>query len=227
MKPLATTIVGLALIITGLYLGIQAAADIYFHKVSQPTGLALLGAAASILCKEALYHYTIRVGRRIKSQLILANAWHHRSDALSSIAVLLGVAGTRIRPDWYILDSLAALIVSFFIIKVGLEILGNTLRELSDSAPSPEILDRIQACALTVEDVLSAHDLRVRTSGGLYQIEIHIEVDGKLTVAEGHRIAKAVEQCMTEDLDDLGRVIIHVDPADEKNPQPAPLKTGS
>ena len=216
IETLASATVGLALIATALYLGIGAAGNIYGHTVYHPTGLALLGAGVSIVLKEAMYRYTVHIGRRIKSPAIVANAWHHRSDALSSVAVLLGVTGARIKPSWYILDSYAALFVSFFIIKVGLEIVGNTLREFTDTAPQPEILNKIRRCALSVKGVMDMHDLRVRTSGGLYQMETHIVVDRQLTVAEGHRIAKEVESCLIEEMADLDRVIVHVDPAIEK-----------
>ena len=219
IETLASAIVGLALIATALYLGIKAALNIYRHAEYHPTSLALVGAGVSIVLKEALYHYTVRAGRRIKSQLVVANAWHHRSDALSSVAVFLGVAGTLINPSWHILDSFAALLVSFFIVKVGLDVLGNSVREFTDTAPEPEILDKISHCTMTVEGVLDMHDLRVRTSGGLYQMETHIVVDGQLTVAEGHKIAKAVERCLAEEVEDLDRVIVHVDPViEDKEP---------
>jgi cation diffusion facilitator family transporter len=148
--------------------------------------------------------------------LIVANAWHHRSDALSSVAVLIGVAGTLINPSWHILDALAALLVSFFIVKIGLEILRDALREFTDTAPKPEIIGKIQQCALSVNGVVDTHDLRVRTSGGQYQMEIHIVVDGKLTVLEGHKIAKAVEGCLVEDVGNFDSITIHVDPAIER-----------
>ena len=212
IETLASTIVGMALIGTALYIGIQASLTIYRHTEYHPTTLALFGAGVSIVLKEVLYHYTIRTGRRIKSQLIVANAWHHRSDALSSVAVFIGVAGTQINPSWHILDSFAALLVSFFIVKVGLEILRDALREFTDTAPKPEIIGKIQHCALSVNGVVDTHDLRVRTSGGLYQMEIHIVVDGQLTVLEGHKIAKAVEGCLLEDVGNFDSITIHVDP---------------
>ena len=215
IETLASAIVGLALIATGLYLGIEASFNIYRHTEHHPTELALIAAGVSIAFKEALYRYTVLIGRRIKSQLILANAWHHRSDAFSSVAVLLGVTGAFINPSWHILDAFAALIVSFFIIKVGLDILGKTLREFTDTAPRPEIIERLMRLSRAVEGVLDAHDLRVRTSGGFYQAEIHIVVDGQLTVVEGHRIAKTVERCLAAEMDELDRVIVHVDPAIE------------
>lgn len=220
IETLASAIVGLALIATALYLGIEAALNIYRQTEYHPNILALAGAGVSIALKEALYHYTVRTGRRIKSRLIVANAWHHRSDAFSSLAVLLGVAGTLINPDWHILDSFAALLVSFFIVKVGLDILWRCLGEFTDAAPHPEILKKITYCAHCVEGVIDMHDLKVRTSGGLYQMETHIVVDGQLTVTDGHKIAKAVEICLIEEVDDLDRVIIHVDPAvTEKKPK--------
>ena len=216
IETLASAIVGLALIATALYLGIAGVLNIYRHTEYHPTSLALIGAIVSITLKEALYHYTVHTGRRIKSQLVVANAWHHRSDALSSVAVLLGVAGTLIKPSWFILDSFAALLVSFFIVKVGLDVLRNCLREFTDTAPPPEILSKINNCALSVEGVNEVHDIKVRTSGGLYQMETHIVVDGQMTVFEGHRIAKEVEGCLAEEIEDLDRVIVHVDPATEE-----------
>jgi cation diffusion facilitator family transporter len=215
IETLASATVGLALIATALYLGINAALNIYRHIEYHPTGLALIGAAVSIALKEGLYHYTVHTGRRIKSQLVVANAWHQRSDALSSVAVLLGVVGARLKPTWHVLDSFAALLVSFFIVKVGLEILRTTLREFTDTAPQPEILNKIANCIRSVEGVIDMHDLRVRTSGGLYQMETHIVVDGALTVTEGHRIAKAAESCLAEEVSDLDQIIVHVDPAIE------------
>ena len=216
IETLASAIVGLALIVTAVYLGIESALNIYRNTEYHPTGVALIGAFMSIAVKEALYRYTVTIGRRIKSQLIVANAWHHRSDALSSVAVLLGVAGTLINPSWHILDAYAALIVSFFIVKVGLDILRKTLREFTDTAPRPEIMEKLMQLSQAVEGVMDAHDLRVRISGGFYQAEIHIVVDGQLTVTEGHRIAKTVERSLSEEMEELDRVIVHVDPAVER-----------
>jgi cation diffusion facilitator family transporter len=221
LETLASGIVGIALILTALYLGIQAALNIYRHTECHPTLLALVAAGVSVGLKEALFHYTMRVGRRIRSSLIMANAWHQRSDALSSVAVLLGVAGANIKPSWHVLDAYAALFVSFFIVKVGLDILKGTVREFTDTAPPQEILKKIRERTLGVDGVSAMHDLRVRTSGGLHQMEVHIVVDGQLTVNEGHQIAKAVEQTLRKDVADIDRVIVHVDPIiDEKENEP-------
>lgn len=215
LETLASSLVGIALIATAVYLGTKAVLNIYHHVSYRPTGIALLGAGVSIALKETLYHYTVHTGRKIKSQLIIANAWHHRSDSLSSVAVFLGVGGSIINPSWYILDSFATLLVSFFIIKVGLGILGKSLSEFTDTAPSHEVVEKMKNCALSIEGVKGIHDLRVRTSGGLYQMETHIVVDGRLSVIQGHRIAKDVERCLFDEVEDIDRVIVHVDPDDK------------
>ncbi len=215
---------GISLVATAFYLGFQAARDIYLHQESHPNVLAIIGAGVSIIFKEVLYRYTVLAGRRMKSQLVVANAWHHRSDALSSVAVMAGVTLAQIKPSWHIFDAVAALLVSFFILKVGLDILGNTFRELSDTAPNPETMDSIRQCALSTGGVMAVHDLRVRTSGGLHQIEIHIVVDASLTVKEGHRIAKAVEACLVNDIDDVGRAIVHWIRTDSLSGKDFPVK---
>lgn len=212
IETMATALVGLALIGTALGIGIQSAMDIQHHSERHPTALALWGAGISIVAKEFLYHYTVIAGRRAKSPLIIANAWHHRSDAFSSVAVLIGVAVARIHPDWHVMDAYAALLVSFFILKVGIDILKDAVRELVDAAPAPEIVEAISRIALEIPGVLSIHDLRVRSSAGQYQTEIDIVINGEQTVLEGHRIAKAVTKGLHDGIPDMGRVLVHMDP---------------
>ena len=212
LETLSSAIVGVFLIGAALYLGIEAASSIYRGTEYHPTWLALGAAGLSIVVKEALYRYTAHVGQRIRSPVIMANAWHHRSDALSSVAVFLGVAGARIHPGWHVLDAIAALIVSVLIFKVGVGILWQSMAELTDTAPQPEVLDRIRGCIRGVDGVLGHHDLKVRSSGGQYQMEAHIVVKGSLTVIEGHGIAKMVEFSLKEEIEGLNQVIIHVDP---------------
>jgi cation diffusion facilitator family transporter len=214
-ETLASTFVGGALVVVAVYLGVGATLDIFRHTESHPTLLTVGAASLAIILKEVLYRYTIRVGRSIKSAAVQANAWHHRSDALSSVAVLLGVCGAQIHPDWHILDAYAALVVSLFIFKVGLEVLISCTREFTDTAPTPDIIDRVRSCAGTVSGVIETHDIRVRMSGGLYQMEVHAVVDRGLTVVEGHRIAKKIEACLKEEFNELSQVIIHVDPSEE------------
>ena len=219
LETIASFIVGIILIMTGLYLGFVAIKNLYAHVEYHPTKLALFGAGMSIVLKEILYQYTVRTGRKIKSQLIVANAWHHRSDALSSIAVLIGVAGAIIHPAWHILDSYATLLVSFLVLKVGFDIIRTSLLEISDAAPPPEVTEKIKECSIAIEGVLDTHDIRVRMLGGLYQVEIHIEVNGELSVIQGHHISKQVESCLMEAIDDIEKIIIHVDPSPESKPE--------
>lgn len=213
LETLASTLIGGGLLGVAVYVGTKAVWDITRHTEHHPTWLAVCAAGLSVALKEGLFQYTLRVGRRIRSMAVVANAWHHRSDAFSSVAVLLGVLGARIRPQWHMLDAYAALAVSLLIVKVGLEIVWRSLRELIDTAPAAEVLEQIRGCAKGVRGVLEVHDLKVRTSGGIYQMELHVVVDGGLTVRQGHAIAKEVEECLRQDFPDLAQVIIHVDPA--------------
>lgn len=212
LETLASAVVGLALLAVSVEIAAGAIQTISDHSAGQPSWLAVIVAGLSIVSKEALYQYTAVVGGRIKSPVVRANAWHHRSDALSSVAVLMGVAGAQIKPEWHILDAYAALLVSIFVLKAGLDIILKCVREFTDTAPDPEVLGRISTCALGVPGVLDVHDLKVRSAGGLYQMEIHIVVDGRLSVTEGHHIAKEVEDCVIEEVEDAGQVIVHVDP---------------
>ena len=212
IETTASGIVGISLLAVAVFIGYDAAQDIHRHTESHPTWLAIVGASVSILVKEFLYRYTIIVGRRIRSTAVTANAWHHRSDALSSVAVLIGVTAAQIRPDWHILDAYAALLVTFFIVKVALEILRDTFREITDTAPEPEVIDNIIACIRSVPNVIEAHDLRVRTVGGRHELSVHVIVDPNLTVIEGHNAAREVEKCLLGDIEDIGEMTIHVDP---------------
>lgn len=223
-ETISSALVGAALAAVALYLGIGAAVDVHRHTERHPTLLALVGAGVSILVKETLCRYTMRVARRIRSNVLAANAWHHRSDALSSVAVLFGVGAACIRPSWHILDAYAAMAVSLLILKVGIDILWAAFKELTDSAPDPQVVAKIRQCAQGVEGVGEVHDLRVRSSGGLYEVGLHVVVDSHLTVAQGHRIAKEVEACLKEQVESLGQVMVHVDPGEFEDEEGAPVK---
>ncbi len=212
LETLASAVVGLTLIGIGVGLAYDSGLRIYHREAIYPTWPAAVVAAISVIAKESLYRYTIIVGRRIKSMALQANAWHHRSDAFSSVAVLIGLTAALIRPEWHILDAYAALLVSVLIIKVGVDVLLTSVREFTDTAPSPEVMSEIKACAMKVPGVINIHDLKVRTAGGLYHMELHVMVNGELTVIEGHRIAKTVEACLFDEVEDTERIIIHIDP---------------
>ncbi len=213
LETLTAALVGLALMATAGYLGYGAGIDIHHHRQHCPTWLAVAGALVSLVSKEALYRWTMAVGRRIQSAAVQANAWHHRSDAMSSVAVLVGAGAAVVNPAWHILDAYAALVVSLLVLKAGADIVWESVKEFTDHAPAPEVLAEIQACASGVEGVKEIHDLKVRASGGRLQMELHVVVDGSLSVHQGHAIAKEVEACLKKDLPRVERVAIHIDPS--------------
>jgi cation diffusion facilitator family transporter len=212
IETIASAIVGIGLIVVAVFIGVSAAWNIYHHVERRPNWMAIAAAALSIGVKEILYQYTVTVGRRIKSQAVIANAWHHRSDALSSVAVLIGVTGAQIRPEWHILDAYAALLVSFFIVKVGIDVLGGAVKEFADTAPKPEVIARIRGCMQAVEGVKGIHDLKIRSTGGILEIQVHLEVDKTLSIAEGHFIINEARSCLKSAVEDVGEVTVHLDP---------------
>ncbi|MCF8033097.1 MAG: cation diffusion facilitator family transporter [Desulfarculaceae bacterium] len=213
IETLAAQVVAFILIIIAVYIGWEAVGRLTSGRAQYPNWLALAAAVVSIAVKEGLYRYTVAVGRRINSAAVVANAWHHRSDALSSIAVLVGVAGTLINPAWHSLDSWAALVVAALVAKAGVQILWGTIQEMIDTSPRQEVVGNIRACALGVPGVMEVHDLKVRSVGGRYQMQLHIVVDSRLSVVQGHDIAKEVEHCVLGDVKEAVEVVVHVDPA--------------
>ncbi|WP_035218421.1 cation diffusion facilitator family transporter [Desulfatibacillum aliphaticivorans] len=215
LETMATTVVSVFLAAAGIGIGVDAGRAIYFHTTCPPSWIALIGAGLSILVKELLYRYTAHVGNKIKSKVVVANAWHHRSDAWSSVAVFAGVAGAQFNPDLAVLDSYAALLVSFVVLMVGVKMFWATIKELTDAAPDPDTLDRINGCICGVPGVQNVHDLKVRTSADMLQMQVHIVVDGDLSVRQGHSIAKEVEKCLFDEISEVVDVVVHVDPADD------------
>jgi cation diffusion facilitator family transporter len=205
-------IIGLLLIIVGLGISYSAVLSIYNHEPSRPSLFAIYAAASSVIFKEALFWYTLRVGRRLKSLALIGNAWHHRADALSSIAVLAGVGAVYLNPDWYLADSYAALIVTYFVIKVGITLVWAAFKELADTAPDRDVLNDLTECVAEIKGVRQVHDLRSRLSGSQIFVEVHIVVDPELSVRDGHAIAREVKRSLLDDSSGVARVIVHVDP---------------
>ncbi|MBI9075670.1 MAG: cation transporter [Desulfatibacillum sp.] len=215
LETMSTTVVSIFLAAAGIGIGFDAARSIYLKTTCHPSWIALIGAGLSIIVKEVLYRYTVHVGNKIKSKVVVANAWHHRSDAWSSIAVFAGVAGAQIHPSLNVLDSIAALLVSFVVLMVGVKMFWSTIRELSDAAPDSDTLKRITGCICGVSGVQDVHDLKVRTSADMLQMQVHIVVDGSLSVRAGHSIAKEVEQCLFDEISEVVDIVVHVDPDEE------------
>jgi cation diffusion facilitator family transporter len=213
IETMASAVVGISLISVAFFLGYRSVVNVYTHADNYPTYLALAAAILSIVVKETLYRYTVIVGKRIRSQAVIANAWHHRSDAFSSVAVLIGVGGALINPQWHMLDAYAALVVSFFIAKVGFDVLLRSLREMTDTAPSQQFQNSVMNCIRGVSGILSAHDLKIRSMGGTYFLQVHIVVNKDMQVEESHRILNEARELIHQKFDLIGEIIIHVDPS--------------
>ncbi len=205
---------GVVLIITAIGIVVDSAQRLLNPEtLLQPTPIVLLIAAISIFANEGLYQYTMRAARELKSGLLTANAWHHRSDAISSIVVLIGVAGSLLGVPY--LDAFAALGVAFMIGKIGWDQAWISIRELVDTGMEPKAAASIERIIEGVEGVRGVHMLRSRRMGGSYLIDVHIEVDERLSVSEGHKIAEYVRLKLIESDKDISNALVHIDPEDD------------
>ncbi len=216
-ETLATLFVSLVLLGVAVMLFVNGVVDIvsalHGEVLETPGLVALIAAAASIVIKEILYRYTVRCGKKLNSQVVVANAWHHRSDALSSIGVLVGVAGAMLLGgSWSILDPIAATIVSVFIAKVAYNLLIPSLEELLERSLPKEVEQRILDIILSVDGVSSPHHLRTRRIGNAYAIEVHIRMDGNLTLTQAHAVTTTVERLLKQEFGDSTHVGIHTEP---------------
>ena len=214
-ETIATVILGIGLVVVAG--GI--AWDIY-ERILQPERILIpkqsaLGIAAiSILLNEWLYQYTKRVALITRSKLLLANAWHHRSDAISSIVVLIGVAGSLLGYIWA--DAIAAVIVAMMVAKIGINLVSESIKELVDTGLSEEVVDDIRAEIAATEGVRNIHLLRTRQMGEDALVDAHIVVNSRITVSEGHMIADVVRDVLIEKFDDVQEVLVHVDPENDE-----------
>ena len=214
-ETLATAALGVVLVLVAL--GI--AADALFRlatpeQLSLPAQITLWIAGLAILSKEALYHYTAIAARRIRSKMLQANAWHHRSDAISSVVVLFGILGALAGLPF--LDAVAAVVVAVLVAKIGWELAWDALRELVDTALEPERVQAIRAAIEAVPGVQGLHQLRTRRVGHEALADVHILVAGRASVSEGHQISETVRQCLVREIDELSDVTVHIDPEDDE-----------
>ena len=222
-ETLATVGLGLFLVLVALGIAYDAAHRVFDEGVQTvPHPFTLAIALFSILSNEGLYHLTYRVGVRINSKMLIANAWHHRSDAVSSIVVLIGIAGAELGMP--ILDPVAAIIVALMIAKIGYDLGYHSMRELVDTALDPEIVEQIKEKILENEEVLEMHMLRTRRMGHTALVDVHILVQPKLSVSEGHHISESVEYSLIKSFDEINDVTVHIDPEnDEREARSASL----
>lgn len=211
IETLITVWIAALLVAVGFWLG-WGAIERLNEPAIQPLTIASIAPFVSIFAKEILFRRTRAVGKKIHSSALIANAWHHRSDALSSIPALLAVVAASINPAWAFLDSIGALIISLLIMKVAWDIAAPALGELMDQSASKENLDEISALALSVEGVSSIHKLRTRRVGAGWFIDLHAEVSGDLCVRAGHDIATALQYKLLEDGPSVADVTVHIEP---------------
>ncbi len=184
------------------------------EQLLTPSSFTLYVAAFSILANEGLYHYTQYLAQRINSNLLRANAWHHRSDSISSVVVLVGIGGTLAGLPY--LDAIAAVLVGVMIVHIGWNLGWGAMQELVDAGLDKETVKEIRGIIDSVSGVNSIHMLRTRRMGGHASADVHVQVDSWLSVSEGHRIAEVVQTRLINEVEELFDVTVHIDPEDDE-----------
>ncbi len=220
-ETVATVILGLALAGVAVGIGMSAIGRLMNpERLTQPAPLALLFAALAIVSKEGLYHFTMAVANRIDSKMLKANAWHHRSDAISSVLVALGVAGSVfLEIPW--LDSAAAILVAGMIFYMGARLILDSTMELVDTALDPKKTAEIKQYIASIEGVEHMHLLRTRKMGNTVLADVHLQVNSYLSVSEGHFIAENVIQKLRKKFPEMHDITVHIDPEDDETVSPS------
>ncbi len=215
IETLATVVLGVALLAVAIGIAYDASLRLLNPELlPQPGWLALSVAAISIAAKEAIYHYTLRVANRLNSQLLRANAWHSRSDAISSLVVVIGVIGAMNGVVWF--DAVAAIAVGAMVGKIGIGLAWHSSQELIDRAMEPEQVANIRTAILSVNGVKALHMLRTRRMANDGLVDVHILVEPKSSVSEGHLISERVRQAVMDKVDGITEVMVHIDPEDDE-----------
>lgn len=216
-ETFATLLIGVALFCVGVGILWNGGEQIYIYlkggTLSSPGWIALIAALLSILLKELLFQYTRRVGKKYNSPAVIANAWHHRSDAFSSIGTAIGIGGAiLLGENWRVLDPLAAVVVSFFIIHVAVKQLKPCLDELLERSLPDDIENHITSLVLSVPGVSEPHHLRTRRIGSNYAIDLHIRMDGNMPLFEAHDKATQIEHKLKEAYGANTYISVHIEP---------------
>ena len=211
-EPLAAVMIGMILFITASLLAYNMVGNLLAGEVSIPGTMALYAAFISIVVKELMYRYTIKAGEETDNQALKADAWHHRSDAYSSIAALIGIAAARL--GFWFLDPVAGIVVAVMVFKVGYEILEEGFITLLGKAPAGKKIQEIKEQIIEVDGVEEILDVKGRYNGPVLYLDIKIAVPPALTVEEGHEIAARVKSMLLEKYVEAEEVLVHVDPAD-------------
>ncbi len=220
IETVATVILGLMLAGVAIAIFMRGWDRLFLvEPLPIPHPTAMVFAALAILSKEALYHYTLRTAKRFKSSLLQANAWHHRSDAISSVIVLLGIGGAQFGLPW--LDPVAAMLVALMIMYMAWNMIMDSASELVDTGIEPEEAEAITHFIRALDGVESVHMLRTRKMGGAVFADAHIQVSGQISVSEGHHIAEYVMRNMKKKFPDISDVTVHIDPEDDETSKPS------
>lgn len=222
-ETLALIFIGLALlaVAVGIFTsGTQKIISWYNgEQLAAPGILALWAALISILLKELTYRYTIHKARQLDSTSMEANAWHHRSDAMSSIGTAVGIGGALLLGKrWTVLDPLASLVVGAFIVKVSFDLISKGMSELMEKSLPDDVEDEIMRIAASEPDVIEPHDLKTRRIGNRYAIELHILMDGNITLTKAHDHADSIEEQLKRKFGENTHVAIHMEPKETESP---------
>lgn len=219
-ETLATVALGIALILVAIGIAWDAIERLFHpEELLQPGVWALVVAVVSVFSKEWIYHYTMRLAKKLKSSMLKANAWHSRTDAISSIVVVIGVGGTMAGLEY--LDSVAAVLVGAMVAKIGWDLAWQSVHELVDTALDPERVEVIRKEILSVGGVRELHMLRTRMMGGDALVDVHVIVDPKLSVSEGHYIGEKVRKRLIDEVEEVSDVMVHVDPENDEKMKPS------
>jgi len=208
IETLITVVIGLTVGAVAVGMGVQAIRGLRHDPGTAPTAIALAVALVSIVVKEVLYQWTARVGREVRSPALVANAWHHRSDAISSIPAAVAVAVTLIDPGWAVVDRVGAVVVCLLILRI----LRPAIDQLIDAGAPVSDRRHIEELALQVDGVEAAHAVRTRYVGADLAVDLHVEVDGGLSVGEGHTIAVAVRRKLIEEGPNVTDALVQIEP---------------
>ena len=219
-ETLALTFIGIALMAVALGIIVKGALKIAAwangEALEAPGMLAFWAAIVSIVLKEAIFRYSIIKAKKLDSKAVEANAWHHRSDALSSIGTAIGIGGAIFLGErWAILDPIASVVVGAFIVKVAFDLLKNGIGDLMEQSLPDQVEDEILKLASGVPGVSMPHDLRTRRIGNHYAIELHILMDGDISLKEAHDKASEVENVLKKRYGEETHVAVHVEPKEE------------
>ncbi len=219
IETVMTVVLGVILILVAAGIAYEAVVRM-FHpsQLLNPEWPALVVAGISIVSKEAIYHYTMNAARRLRSNLLRANAWHSRSDAISSIIVVVGVAGSMAGLNY--LDAVAAVGVALMVAKIGWDLAWHSLRELVDTGLDTEQIETIKETIKNVHGVHGLHFLRTRRMGPDALVDVHIQVEPRLSVSEGHQVSETVRKSIIESVDDVTDVLVHIDPENDEYKRP-------